>query len=450
MSNTNQVSCPECGTTQDAGAPFCENCGYRIRRSDTVKEGHQAVSSEMLDRVRNKRRATSPARADASKETPRAPTDPPGADGSADMPARSKNSQRPAHGDTDGSEDGSQTYIEGLRSVEDADLQTPADRSVEQPYGGSGSPPGDQAPAPPSAPDSRLPIYLALWLSLTAVAVLATYFLTINAATEDDAPADQPAVAERIDVPAGPFLRGLDDQVRSFILQMCRKVEEDPKKDCKQDKLLKGEYPEETVELDAFSVDSTEVTVGDYESCVDEDACEAIDYKNCEVRTHQGLQISLRVPKSLQEDEVPVSCVDLSQAKSYCKWAGGSLPSADQWEKAARGDKGRLYPWGNSWGSDFANWGERDVAQSPIVGQLDGFERVAPPAQFPDGKSPYGAYDMAGNVAEWVDIGKKLRAHARGGSWTDGPFDLRSTYRMELDADATRTDVGFRCVYPAK
>lgn len=439
MTDDSQVTCPECHTSQSAAAPFCENCGYRIRRSDTVKEGHDAITPDMLRQVRRKRKREQPTWRKQDDTPPEAMADVM-ADGGEPSPT-----QRPADASSD---TGPSTYIEGLRSVTDEDLaggDAAADGSRE--FTSAASQSGLHEAPGNGAQSGRMAVYTAIWLSLTAVAVLATYFIASSEADDTAKEAGVAAVPEKIEIPEGPFLRGLDDQVRSFILQMCRKIEEDPSEACKQSKLLEGEYPEKTVELDAYKVDSKEVTVADWRACVDADGCEPVDYKACDVWTHQGLQIALRVPKALQADNMPVTCVSLAEAKSYCEWAGGELPSSDQWEKAARGDKGELFPWGTSWASDIANWGEMDIARNPIVGKLDGFEWTAPPGSFPDGASPYGALDMGGNVAEWVDADKKLVAHARGGSWTSHPFELRATHRLELDPEVRRTDVGLRCVY---
>jgi formylglycine-generating enzyme required for sulfatase activity len=457
VSDESQVTCPECQTSQSAKAPFCENCGYRIRRSDTVKEGHEVVTPQLLQRAREKRPGPSGAHgaqslAEAAPRASRASTEKPASKktrANKSEPAdRGHPTDKESPASADGSAEGPHTYIEGLRAVESADLdaeQESAAQSAEFPSAASQSSLIDR----PAAADTsgKFAVYMAIWLSLTAVAVLATYFLTTRLADEQSRAKTPSDIPERVDVAKGSFLRGLEGDVRSFILQMCQKVEDDPKENCKEKKLLKGEYPAKTVELAAFQIDSTEVTVADFKACADAGACTPVDYKTCEVWTHQGLQISLRVPKVLRRASMPVTCVDLEQASAYCEWAGGKLPGSDQWEKAARGTKGKLFPWGTSWSSDIANWGEMDIAQSSIVGKLDGFERTAPPASFPKGKSPFGAYDMAGNVAEWVDTGAKSRAVARGGSWTSHPFDLRTTHRLELDADARRTDVGFRCAY---
>ena len=436
MSEQSQVTCPECNTAQSADAPFCENCGYRIRRSDTVKEGHQAVTPEILRQHHRQRRAKPSTQWQSNRAEHPGSDSPDGTDTPEGMPpAPPKN-------------DGPQTFIEGLHRVDLDEDTSASDDSAESDEFHRRSPvQSGLYDHPQQAQRRQLVVYGAIWLSLTAVAVLATYFLATSASDQppvDDA-ASQPS--KKLEVPAGPYKRGLDDEVRSFILQMCMKVEEDSREACKQDKLLKGEYPQKTVELDAFKVDSKEVTVARYRQCVEDGDCAPIGWRDCEVWTHQGLQVALRVPQALQAPQMPVTCISLEQARAFCEWAGGTVPTPDQWEKAARGKEAPLFPWGNSWSSDIVNWGEMDVARNPIIGQLDGHEWTAPPGSFPKGKSPYGAYDMAGNVAEWVDTEQKLGAQARGGSWTSNPFDLRTTHRLGLDRSDRRTDVGFRCVY---
>jgi formylglycine-generating enzyme required for sulfatase activity len=299
----------------------------------------------------------------------------------------------------------------------------------------------------PSESRSRSILWTVAWLvSVVSVAMGVWYYARSSAelAGED---AHVRAVNPRvIDIPSGSFRRGLDESTRAFILRTCLKSAPD-RSQCDQDELLAGEFPQESVALDAFGIDRTEVTVGQWADCVQAGSCEEIDFKSCKVYTHQGLQIALRVPRSLRQPRVAATCVSRSEAQKYCQWAGGRLPGHDEWERAARGDKARLFPWGASWNPQYANWGEADVARVPVVGKIDGFAWVAPPGQYPDSKSPAGLFDMAGNVAEWVAGDDPLVGYARGGSWTSNPFELRTTGRLQVAPTARRTDVGFRCAY---
>lgn len=285
-------------------------------------------------------------------------------------------------------------------------------------------------------------VLVTAWIVSTGALMLLTYYLTGNA--EDNA-VELRADSQKVEIEKGEFYRGLDDQTRAFIIMTCQKIADDSE-ECEQEQLLAGEYPQEEVVLDAYEIDNFEVTNGAWKRCVARGVCPEVNYRDCKVYTHQGLQISLRVPKSVRESQMPVACVTRDEAQKFCEWSQGSLPTHDQWERAARGTEGRLFPWGDAWISDNANWGEVDVIRNPILGKVDGYEWSAPPGNYHDGKSPVQAYDMAGNVAEWV-AGEGEGGFARGGSWADNPFDLRTTGRLKLDPDTRRADVGFRCAY---
>jgi sulfatase modifying factor 1 len=209
-----------------------------------------------------------------------------------------------------------------------------------------------------------------------------------------------------------------------------------------------------TVSLDAFWIDLTEVTNGMYAQCVQAGKCEAMAQGD---------------PKY---QDYPVTRVSWDQANAYCEWAGTDgggmvrLPTEAEWEKAARGEDGRNYPWGNAdIICSLANFTAITVVQEgdmittkdiPCVGG------TAAVGNLPEGASPYGALDMAGNAAEWVadwfgdypasavsnPTGAAPGAYrlTRGGGFDDTPTLLRSFARNAVYPDFTKEDLGFRCV----
>jgi formylglycine-generating enzyme required for sulfatase activity len=193
------------------------------------------------------------------------------------------------------------------------------------------------------------------------------------------------------------------------------------------------EQPEHKVYLDAFWIDQTEITVGQYRMCVDAGVCG---------HPKQGvhhMRNSSEMRRSYYDNEgyfdYPVIFVNWSQAKTYCEWAGRRLPTEAEWEKAARGTDGRLYPWGNE---------EPNPSLLNFDGNIGDTTRVG---SYPAGASPYGALDMAGNVWEWVqdwydaeyyrDSPKRnptgpengLFFIERGGSFKKSERPVRATYR---------------------
>jgi formylglycine-generating enzyme len=162
-----------------------------------------------------------------------------------------------------------------------------------------------------------------------------------------------------------------------------------------------------------FYIDKFEVTNQDYQECVAAGACK-------EAKQRSGFD----GPRQ------PVVYANQNEARTYCQWAGKRLPKEQEWQEAAQGTDGRIYPWGNdSPNCNLANYSECGVKGSLPVGSK------------PAGASPYGALDMAGNVFEWVEEKGVLR----GGGWFLNPKYLSVSSRITSYASNYYTNIGFRC-----
>ena len=212
-------------------------------------------------------------------------------------------------------------------------------------------------------------------------------------------------------VPAGWFLMGEDDGRTS-------------------------NQPRRWVYLDAFAIDRTEVTRQAYLVYLRESGYPVEDANS---------------QFSPQAGNLPAAGVLWRNAIGYCRWTGKRLPSEAEWEKAARGADGRRYPWGDDWSAGLAN-----TAQS-------GLGTAVPAGRYPGGISPYGALDMAGNVAEWVadfydptyytwatnwnPTGpQRILDHGlRGGSWDSSPDQATTFFRDSSHSARPNLRTGFRC-----
>jgi formylglycine-generating enzyme required for sulfatase activity len=207
------------------------------------------------------------------------------------------------------------------------------------------------------------------------------------------------------------------------------------------------EKPQHRVDLSGYWMDKTLVTNGMYARCVQAGSCPAKIKVNSYFRaSYYG---------NPEFDDYPVVFVAWDEAQTYCAWAGRRLPTEAEWEVAARGKDERMYPWGNTppncsllnFGNGIAKFCTGDTT---AVGK------------YPQGASPYGLLDMAGNVWEWVAdwIGPNYLAEphqdptgfssgtlrvTRGGAYYSDPKFVRSTFRAGHDPSDATDYIGFRC-----
>ena len=252
--------------------------------------------------------------------------------------------------------------------------------------------------------------------------------------------AQSPSHDEMVLIPAGPFLMGSDKKIdRNAYL---------------------AELPQRKIYLDAYEIDKFEVTTVQFLKFVlAKDLPPLIDWQ------YDG--------GNFQETMVnhPVMHVSWDDADAYCRWAGKRLPTEAEWEKAARGDDGRIYPWGNQMaGLSRSNYGRTGLS-GPV---RDRPERLLlyPPIisvdKYDNAVSPYGIFQMSGNVAEWVAdwYDPKYYASApdrnpkgpengtqrsfRGGGWIDSTPSVRAAQRNGTDPSTKMNWMGFRCARDVK
>lgn len=244
---------------------------------------------------------------------------------------------------------------------------------------------------------------------------------TVAAAAGSPTPAASPTpteppkpVEDMIEIPAGPFTFGSD--------------EGEP-----------NESPAQTIELPAYQIDRFEVTNDDFTMFAN-----ATGYQT--EAEKKGAKKTWRSEAEGQGNH-PAVRITWNDAQAYCEWLGKRLPTEQEWEKAARGEKGNVFPWGNSYDPVRANLKASGIRGTVAVGS------------FPAGASPYGVEDMIGNVWEWTAdpyqaypnstyqdkfYSDKLRV-TRGGGWFDEERQARAANRSAAALDSANDDLGFRC-----
>jgi formylglycine-generating enzyme required for sulfatase activity len=202
-----------------------------------------------------------------------------------------------------------------------------------------------------------------------------------------------------------------------------------------------NETPPQEMELPTFFIDQFEVANAEYAQFV-----EATGYVTG--AEEAGTKRNWRTYYEEGKDNHPVVKVSYADAEAFCEWMGKRLPTEFEWEKAARGPDGLVYPWGDSMDSNRVNGKESGVRGTTAAGS------------FSSGASPYGVEDLSGNVWEWTSspflaypgsthedpfYSPDLRV-TRGGGWFDEPRQLRGSNRSAAAVETANDDLGFRCV----
>ncbi|MDH4081910.1 MAG: formylglycine-generating enzyme family protein [Nitrospira sp.] len=215
----------------------------------------------------------------------------------------------------------------------------------------------------------------------------------------------------------------------------------------------RDEYPRHDVLVDTFAIDKFEVTNGLYLAFVKSTGHRVPQNPNNPTR-------NLWQGDSITESLIgrPVINVDWFDAEAYCKWAGKRLPTEAEWEKAAKGTSDRRFPWGNvEPTAKHLNYNQRWIGEKTLM----------PVGSYEAGKSPYGVYDMAGNVWEWVNDWYDAQYYEkspeknptgpaagskkviRGAGWQNETPTVRIFTRVESDPMVRNESTGFRCATDA-
>lgn len=211
------------------------------------------------------------------------------------------------------------------------------------------------------------------------------------------------------------------------------------------------EQPQRRIVLDRFEIDRDEVSLGEYLSWLQRQQRPLPD----EVRKLIEHMTAVHAVQPETLARWPALYVTWPEASAFCRAEGKRLPTEAEWEKAARGDTGRLFPWGpQPPAPELAKFGQYHVHEIPIVASVERGE---------EGRSPYGLHHMAGNAAEWVNDWFGIDYYAtmpdrnpggpaagrykvvRGGSWKSEPALLRTATRGGASPDRRAATIGFRC-----
>ncbi len=252
---------------------------------------------------------------------------------------------------------------------------------------------------------------------------------------------DCPYDPQQLSVPAGEFIMGSSREEREYAYRLDHDATR-----------AYGWYEKETrtkAKTGPFCIDRYLVTNAQYKTFISETghpepyiSPEDYQRQGFLVHPYEKVKEFLWMEKSFPagRESHPVALVSLEDASSYCVWKGKKmgrsyrLPREAEWEKAARGKDGRIFPWGNEWNPDFLNSGNRFGSTTPV-------------GRFPQGRSPYGLYDMIGNLFEWTTTPWDEKNFViKGCSWDDLPGTCRAAMRHGRPPQSKHILIGFRCV----
>jgi formylglycine-generating enzyme required for sulfatase activity len=202
-----------------------------------------------------------------------------------------------------------------------------------------------------------------------------------------------------------------------------------------------SETPVHRERVAGFWMSRSEVTVAEYGRCVMRGRCAPPGFSAGTAR--------------FQRPSFPVTLVTFDDAKRYCAFRGGRLPTEAQFERAARGAARRVYPWGRSFHGKLVNHGRLGV---DATDESDGFAELSPVGSFVGGATPEGILDLAGNVAEWTadaytpsyEAPPTSERSVRGGHFESAAPFVRGAARASRPPETREPTLGFRCVWPLK
>lgn len=218
---------------------------------------------------------------------------------------------------------------------------------------------------------------LRVWMKSLGIAVVCFFVAACIVSKHDERSASIEAMSQKTDIfgqdgapmvliPDGTYLIGAPDEEREVFIK-------------------------------SFYLDRHEVTIGQFRRFVEETGYVTDAERRGFTFDKKGVyRYSWRDNGFSQSENMPVTCVSATDAEAYCEWAGKRLPTADEWEAAARGEAGFRYPWGN------------ELKRASTYGNFGGKKSPTKVGSYPMGISPHGNYDMIGNMWEWVDTQEEL------------------------------------------